>query len=46
MKKLFVMIALMLPMAVMAQEEKDTTVVIPQSENSLSMVMLTMMHFP
>ncbi len=35
MKKLFVMIALMLPMAVMAQEEKDTTVVIPQSENTL-----------
>ena len=35
MKKLFAMIALMLPMAVMAQEEKDTTVVIPQSENTL-----------
>ena len=35
MKKLFAMIALMLPMAVMAQEEKDTTVVIPQSEKTL-----------
>ena len=29
------MIAMILPMAVMAQEEKDTTVVIPQSENTL-----------
>lgn len=29
------MIALMLPMAVMAQEEKDTTAVIPQEENTL-----------
>lgn len=35
MKKFFAMIALMLPMAVMAQEEKDTTVVIPQTENTL-----------
>lgn len=35
MKKFFAMIALMLPLAVMAQEEKDTTVVIPQSENTL-----------
>ena len=35
MNKLFAMIALMLPMAVMAQEEKDTTVVIPQSESTL-----------
>lgn len=37
MKKLFAMIALMLPMAVMAQEEKDTTVVIPEAENTLRM---------
>lgn len=35
MKKFFAMIAMLLPMAVMAQEEKDTTVVIPQSENTL-----------
>lgn len=35
MKKFFAFIALMLPMAVMAQEEKDTTVVIPQSEQTL-----------
>ena len=35
MKKIIVMIALMLPMAVMAQEEKDTTVAIPQVQNSL-----------
>ena len=35
MKKILAMIALMLPMAVMAQEEKDTTVVIPQAENTL-----------
>lgn len=35
MKKFLVMIALMLPMAVMAQEEKDTTVVVPKSENTL-----------
>lgn len=35
MKKIIAMIALMLPMAVMAQEEKDTTVVIPQAENTL-----------
>ena len=35
MKKLLLAIALMLPMAVMAQEEKDTTVAIPQSENTL-----------
>lgn len=35
MKKILTMIALMLPMAVMAQEEKDTTVVIPKSENTL-----------
>lgn len=35
MKKIFAMIALMLPLAVMAQEEKDTTVVIPQAENTL-----------
>lgn len=35
MKKILAMIALMLPMAVMAQEEKDTTIVIPQTENVL-----------
>ena len=35
MKKNIVIIALMLPMAVMAQEEKDTTVAIPQVQNSL-----------
>ena len=35
MKKFLVMIAMMLPVAAMAQEEKDTTVVIPQSENTL-----------
>ena len=35
MKKFFAMIAMLLPMAVMAQEEKDTTVVIPQSEDTL-----------
>lgn len=35
MKKLLVMIAMMLPMAVMAQEEKDTTAVIPQTEYTL-----------
>lgn len=35
MKKLFAVIALLLPLAVMAQEEKDTTVVIPQVENTL-----------
>lgn len=35
MKKFFAVIALLLPMTVMAQEEKDTTVVIPQSENTL-----------
>jgi len=37
MKKIFAMIALMLPMALMAQEEKDTTVVIPEAENTLRM---------
>ncbi len=37
MKKILVMIALMLPMALMAQEEKDTTVVIPEAENTLRM---------
>ena len=37
MKKLFVMLAIMLPVAVMAQEEKDTTVVIPEAENTLRM---------
>lgn len=37
MKKFFTMIALMLPMAVMAQEEKDTTVAIPQVERTLLM---------
>lgn len=37
MKKIFAMIALMLPMAVMAQEEKDTTVAIPQVERTLLM---------
>ena len=37
MKKIFVMIALMLPMVVMAQEEKDTTVAIPQVERTLLM---------
>lgn len=35
MKKIFAMIALILPMTVMAQEEKDTTVVIPQVERTL-----------
>lgn len=35
MKKFFAMIALMLPLAVMAQEEKDTTLVLPQSENTM-----------
>ncbi len=35
MKKLFVMIALMLPMAVMAQEEKDATGVVPEGEKAL-----------
>ena len=35
MKKFFAMIALMLPMAVMAQEEKDTTVTLPEAENTL-----------
>lgn len=35
MKKIFAMIALILPMVVMAQEEKDTTMVVPQSENTL-----------
>ena len=35
MKKFLVMIALILPTAMMSQEEKDTTVVIPQSENTL-----------
>lgn len=35
MKKIFAMIAIMLPMAVMAQEEKDTTVAIPETENSV-----------
>ena len=37
MKKIFAMIALMLPMVVMAQEEKDTTVAIPQVERTLLM---------
>ncbi|MBR5068138.1 MAG: PPC domain-containing protein [Bacteroidales bacterium] len=37
MKKYFAMIALMLPMAVMAQEEKDNTLPIPQEEKALSM---------
>ena len=35
MKKIVTFSAFILPMAVMAQEEKDTTVVIPQSENTL-----------
>ena len=35
MKKILTFIAFILPMAVMAQEGKDTTVVIPQSENTL-----------
>ena len=35
MKKILVMIAFMLPMAVMAQEEKDTIAVIPQYQNAL-----------
>ena len=35
MKKILTFIAFRLPMAVRAQEEKDTTVVIPQSENTL-----------
>lgn len=35
MKKLLVMIAFVLPMTVMAQEEKDTTVAVPQSENTV-----------
>ena len=34
MKKFFAMLAIMLPMAVMAQEGKDTTVVIPQAEDA------------
>ena len=35
MRKIFAMFALMLSMTVMAQEEKDTTAVIPQYENAL-----------
>lgn len=35
MKKFLAMIALLLPMSVMAQEAKDTTVAIPQAENTL-----------
>ena len=35
MKKIFAMIALVLPMAVMAQETKDTTVAVPQTESTL-----------
>lgn len=35
MKKILAVIALMLPMAVWAQEEKDTTSVIPEKENTL-----------
>ena len=35
MRKIFAIFALMLSMTVMAQEEKDTTVVIPQYENAL-----------
>ena len=34
MKKLLVMIAMMLPLTVMAQEEKDATATIPQSEST------------
>ena len=37
MKKIFAMIALMLPMAVMAQEEKDASLAIPQAETTLRM---------
>ncbi|MBR6592363.1 MAG: hypothetical protein IKK81_07075 [Prevotella sp.] len=37
MKKFLVMIAMMLPLAGMAQEEKDTTVAIPQVERTLLM---------
>lgn len=35
MKKLFVMLAMVLPVVAMAQEEKDTTITIPQSEQTL-----------
>lgn len=37
MKKLFLMLALSLPMALMAQEKKETTGSIPQSENTVRM---------
>ena len=37
MKKVLLMIALMLPVALMAQEEKDTTIVVPQAEKTLRM---------
>lgn len=37
MKKILLVIVLMLPMALIAQEEKDTTIVIPQAENTLRM---------
>lgn len=35
MRKIFAMLLLLLPMAVTAQEEKDTTAVLPQYENAL-----------
>ena len=35
MKKFFVMVALMLPLAVSAQEKKDTTIAVPQTENTM-----------
>lgn len=38
MKKLLVLIAMMLPMAVMAQEKKDAMIPISQSENAIRMV--------
>lgn len=39
MKKFFAMIALMLPMAVMAQEGKDTTAVIPAQINTMQLAL-------
>ena len=38
MKKIFAMIALMLPMALMAQDEKDPTVSIPQEMKTFMVV--------
>ena len=37
MKKLFLILALSMPMALMAQEKKDASVSIPQSENTIRM---------